>query len=171
MKFLYIFNLCSFSGHISPSFMLTTEPKMFSIFWARSPISFKHMMPFWCPSSKPHLIAFHSNIGVHIIVMLELCMFTLYVLALSFGPVWVVALSQNTSLKVCGPFLSTSSPIDTFVCWISLEIVSSSLAIVMDHTKGHFSSFWNSCFCVVEGKFWWASLVLQAFKSGLNPRP
>jgi hypothetical protein len=80
-------------------------------------------------------------------------MFTLYVLALSFGPVWVVALSQNTSLKVCGPFLSTSSPIDTFVCWISLEIVSSSLAIVMDHTKGQFQVFETDAFVLWRGNF------------------
>jgi hypothetical protein len=38
-----------------------------SIFWARTPISFKHMMPLWCPFSHPHLTTCHSNIGVQII--------------------------------------------------------------------------------------------------------
>ena len=44
--------------------LLTIEPGMVNRFLARSPISFKHMMPFWCPFIDPHLTAHHSNIGV-----------------------------------------------------------------------------------------------------------
>ena len=38
--------------------------RMVSIFWACSPISFKHMS-FWCPFLDPHLIIYHWNIDVH----------------------------------------------------------------------------------------------------------
>ena len=90
-------------------------------------------------------------------------MFTLYVLAPPFCPVWVVALSQNTSLKVCcGPIVSTSSPIDTFVCWISLEIGSSSLAIVMDHTKGNFQVFGSDAF-VLRREIWVSFTSVTSF--------
>ena len=37
---------------------------MIIIFWACSPISFKHMMSFWYPFLGPHLATYHSNIGV-----------------------------------------------------------------------------------------------------------
>ena len=44
--------------------MLIMEPRMANKFWARSPISFKHIMPFWCPFLDPHITTHHSNKGV-----------------------------------------------------------------------------------------------------------
>ena len=56
-----------------PPIVLTIEPRMLSIFWARSPISFKHMS-FWCPFFLDILLrsTYHSNTGIHIIAMLRL---------------------------------------------------------------------------------------------------
>jgi hypothetical protein len=51
--------------------MLTTELRIISIFWACSPISFKHMIYFWCQFLDPHLTTYNSNVGVQIIVVLE----------------------------------------------------------------------------------------------------
>ena len=41
-----------------------------SIFWGSTPIIFKHMS-FWCPFFNPHLTTYHSNMGVHILAMLD----------------------------------------------------------------------------------------------------
>ena len=66
---------CSLSGHIPPpqkkKIMLTSEPRMISIFWTCSPISSMHMF-LWCPFLDPHLTTYRSNISVQIIVVLEL---------------------------------------------------------------------------------------------------
>ena len=35
----------------------------FNVFWAHSPISLKHMMPFWCLFLHPH----HSNVAVQLV--------------------------------------------------------------------------------------------------------
>ena len=57
----------SLSDHIDPSqLMLTIEPRMVSIFWARSPISLEHIS-FWCPFLDTHLTIYYSNIFVQII--------------------------------------------------------------------------------------------------------
>ena len=50
--------------------MLTIESRMVSIFSAHCPISFEHV--FLTSTLDPHLTTYHSNIGVHIIVLLEL---------------------------------------------------------------------------------------------------
>ena len=56
--------------------MLTIQPRMVSIFSARSPISSKHMMSFWCLFLDPHLTTYSSTIfiGVQIIVEFDLGM-------------------------------------------------------------------------------------------------
>jgi hypothetical protein len=62
-------------GHIMslpPKIMLTSAPKIVSIFWAPSPISSKHLQPFWCPFLNPHLSTYHAYIGAQIIVILDL---------------------------------------------------------------------------------------------------
>ena len=46
--------------------MLTIELRLFSIFWARGPISFKHMS--WYPFFEPHETTHHSNIGVRLLL-------------------------------------------------------------------------------------------------------
>ena len=38
--------------------------RMVNTLWARSPISFKHSMPSWCPLLDLHLTTHHSNTGV-----------------------------------------------------------------------------------------------------------
>ena len=43
--------------------MLTIEPRMVTIFWACSPISFRHKS-FWSLFLEPHLTTYPSNIGV-----------------------------------------------------------------------------------------------------------
>ena len=43
----------------SPNIMLTIEPRIVSIFWACGPISFRHMMSFWCPLLNPHLTTYY----------------------------------------------------------------------------------------------------------------
>ena len=49
----------------SSPIMLTVEPKMVNIsFWARTPMSIKHMMFFWCLFVHPHLTPHHSNVAV-----------------------------------------------------------------------------------------------------------
>ena len=57
--------------------MLTIESRMVSIILASGTISFEHMC-LWCQVSNPHLITCHSNIGVHIIGVLDLDTSTLY---------------------------------------------------------------------------------------------
>ena len=56
--------------------MFIIEPKMVNIFWACNPISFKHMS-FRCPFLGLHLTTHHSNIGVQIVVVMELSMSSL----------------------------------------------------------------------------------------------
>ena len=48
--------------------MLRSEPRIVNIFWAHCPISPKHLF------LDPHLITYHSNTNVHIIVVLDLGM-------------------------------------------------------------------------------------------------
>ena len=62
---------CLVNDNVGLTIMLTIELKMVSVFWARRPISFKHML-FWCLFLDPHQSTFHSNIGVHLIVVLKL---------------------------------------------------------------------------------------------------
>ena len=52
--------------------MLNFNTRMVSIFCSRSSISSKHVAFVLCPFLGPHLTTYHSNIGVHIIVVLEL---------------------------------------------------------------------------------------------------
>ena len=40
---------CSLNGHIVTLMTLIVEPRMFILFWTRSPTSFKHMMSLWYP--------------------------------------------------------------------------------------------------------------------------
>jgi hypothetical protein len=42
--------------------------------WTRGHIFLKQMMPFCCPFLDPHLTTYHSHIGVHNIIVLELGM-------------------------------------------------------------------------------------------------
>ena len=78
-----------------PPIMLIIEPRMVSVFWACSPISFKHQIFLGCPFLDPYLTKYHSYIGVQIIVMLELGM--------------------STSWCVCKPWRSLGGP------WESLD--------------------------------------------------
>ena len=71
-------------------------PIMISRSWARSPISFKHV-PFWCQFFDPHLTTNYSNIGIHIIVVMDLEMSYL--------------MSPNTSLKFESKLLSRFSEV------------------------------------------------------------
>ena len=59
--------LIKWSHRSKPPLVLTIEPKLLSAFWARSPIAFTHIMPFWCSFLDPRLTTYHSNSGVHII--------------------------------------------------------------------------------------------------------
>ena len=52
--------------------MLSINIRMVSIFCACSEVSSKHMVFVLCPFLGPHLTTYHSNIGVHIIVVLEM---------------------------------------------------------------------------------------------------
>jgi hypothetical protein len=50
------------SYKLAPPIIITTRPTtMVKLLRARSPISFKHAMPFWCPFLDPHMITHHSN--------------------------------------------------------------------------------------------------------------
>ena len=51
--------------------MLTIEPRMVSMFWACSPISFINMS-FWCSFLDPHLTTYLTNRGVQIITNVEI---------------------------------------------------------------------------------------------------
>ena len=57
--------------------MLTIDSRMVNTFQARSPISFKHIT-FWCMFLDPHLTIYYLNIGVHMIVVLNLGMSILH---------------------------------------------------------------------------------------------
>ena len=62
---------CSFKwSYRPPPIVLTIEPRMVSILWARSPISLKHMMPFWYPFLHPHPLL-HSQQSVANIEILK----------------------------------------------------------------------------------------------------
>lgn len=61
---------------IIPPIRSTIEPRMVSEFWVHNPISFRHMMPFWCQFLDPHLTTYHSNVGQQIIVVINLGMST-----------------------------------------------------------------------------------------------
>ena len=54
----------------SPLITQTMEPRMNKIFWAHNPISFKHISV-WCPFWDLHLTTHHSNVGAHILEVLE----------------------------------------------------------------------------------------------------
>ena len=56
--------------------MLTIEPRMDSLVWARSPISFDHIS-LWCQLLDRHLTTYHSYKGDQIIVLFDLGMSTL----------------------------------------------------------------------------------------------
>lgn len=51
--------------------MFTIEPRIVSILKARNPLSFKHMFA-WYPFLDPHITIPHSNIGAHLMWMVEL---------------------------------------------------------------------------------------------------
>ena len=53
---------CWSSGYIGPHFMWTVEFRMVIIFWARSPISFKHMTPFRYPFLEPYQTTYQLNV-------------------------------------------------------------------------------------------------------------
>lgn len=66
MKILLIIKwkfLCSSNGHISPLNYLDHWIDNDSRFWARRPISLKHVS-FWCLFSYPHLTTYHSDVGL-----------------------------------------------------------------------------------------------------------
>jgi hypothetical protein len=52
--------LCSLNGHVVTLMTLIVEPRMFILFWTRSPTSFKHIMSLWYSLLKPHQITCHS---------------------------------------------------------------------------------------------------------------
>ena len=54
--------LIEWSYKFRPPIMLAIEPRMSIIFWARSPISFKHMS-FRYPLLESHLTTLHSYVG------------------------------------------------------------------------------------------------------------
>ena len=56
--------------------MLIVEPRIVIIFWAHTPITFKHM-PFWYPFWESHQITYHSNTCVTIKKITKLGFFTL----------------------------------------------------------------------------------------------
>ena len=51
--------------------MITIEPKMVNIIWARSPFSIKHVILNTYLFLDLHLTTHHSNISVQVIVMLD----------------------------------------------------------------------------------------------------
>ena len=84
--------------------MLTTEPRMGSIFWARRPVFFKHIS-FRCPFLEPYLITYHSNIGNQIIVVFNLGTSTLHLKAwehpkFKFNRPWPKVIKQWKPLRI-----------------------------------------------------------------------
>ena len=80
----------------APSIMVTINSRMIIILCTHSPISFKHMMPFWYPLLEPRLTTYHSNIGVWLREVTELGTST----SLKIGE-WSLPLSWRPSLRHC----------------------------------------------------------------------
>ena len=72
-----------------PPVIVTIEFRIVSIYWARSPISFKHIA-FWCLSLDPYSSTYRSDTGVQIVAVLESGMSTLIFLQFQLPYVYIL---------------------------------------------------------------------------------
>ena len=77
------------------------ESRMVNQFWARSPISFIHMMPSWGPFLDPHLLTHISTIVVCLRQVTELGLLTLYYIITWFiGVVSPISCQKHSSKRI-----------------------------------------------------------------------
>ena len=102
--------LCSLGVHIGSPIMLTIEPRMSRMFWARNSISFKHKS-FWC-QLDPHLTTYHSNRGVQINVVFNLDTSASHKIVCSQGD---VGKGDSISLPLSLPLVSWNRLLATYI--------------------------------------------------------